>query len=161
MLVEFALATAMRLGEIVSVEWEDIDHNQRTILIRDRKHPRSKYGNSDLVPLLPEAWSILQASSRLDGRIFPYNAHSVSRAFWEACKFLKIDNLRFHDLRHEAISRLFEKGLNIHQVAVISGHKDWKSLKRYTHIHPVSVLDSYRKLTSESVLKDSNAGLGK
>ncbi|WP_455373286.1 site-specific integrase, partial [Limibacillus halophilus] len=149
-LMQFALATAMRLGEIVRIEWKDIDHYQKTIIIRDRKHPRLKQGNNDLVPLIPEAWLILEAISRLDERIFPYNSHSVSRAFWDACQTLEIDDLRFHDLRHEAITRLFEKGLDIHQVAVISGHKDWRSLKRYTHIDPVSVLESYRKLTGDS-----------
>jgi integrase len=149
-LMQFALATAMRLGEIVRIEWKDIDHHQKTIIIRDRKHPRLKKGNHDLVPLLPEAWSILEVISPLDERIFPYRSQSVSRAFWEACNILEIDDLRFHDLRHEAITRLFENGLDIHQVAVISGHKDWRSLQRYTHIDPISVLESYRKLSAGS-----------
>lgn len=148
-LIQFALGTAMRLGEIVRVQWKDIDRHQQTILIRDRKHPRLKHGNHDVVPLLPEAWSLLQNLTEVDERIFPHNSHSVSRAFWEACKILGIYDLRFHDLRHEAVSRLFEKGLSIHQVAVISGHKDWKSLQRYTHIRPTAVLESYRKLTAE------------
>jgi integrase len=66
--------------------------------------------------------------------IFPYNTDAISAAFTRACKLLGIEDLRFHDLRHDGISRLFEMGWNIPQVAVVSGHRSWQSLKRYTHI---------------------------
>src|SRR3546814_4337692 len=69
-------------------------------------------------------------------RIFPYNPRSVGTAFRRACRALKIENLHFHDLRHEATSRLFEAGLRIEQVALVTGHRDWKMLKRYTHLRP-------------------------
>jgi len=148
-LIEFALATGMRLGEIVRIQWDDVDYPNRTVLIRDRKHPRLKEGNLGVVPLLPDAWSLLQERPDKTGRIFPYNSHSVSRAFWEACNDLGIADLRFHDLRHEAFTRLFERGLGIQEVAVISGHKDWRSLKRYTHIQPSAVLLAYEALVSD------------
>jgi integrase len=64
----------------------------------------------------------------------PKTAPSVSDAFAKLTKRLEINNLRFHDLRHEAVSRLFERGFSIEQVALVSGHKDWKQLKRYTNL---------------------------
>jgi integrase len=67
-------------------------------------------------------------------RIFPYSTDAISAAFTRACKILGIEDLRFHDLRHEGISRLFEMGRTIPQVAAVSGHRSWTSLKRYTHI---------------------------
>jgi integrase len=68
------------------------------------------------------------------GRVFPYNGRSTGTAFRRACKELKIEDLHFHDLRHEGTSRLFEAGFGIEQVSVVTGHKDWKMLKRYTHL---------------------------
>jgi hypothetical protein len=68
--------------------------------------------------------------------IFPYNGRSVGTAFCRQCRELKIDDLHFHDLRHEGTSRLFEAGFSIEQVALVTGHKDWKMLRRYTHLKP-------------------------
>lgn len=69
-------------------------------------------------------------------RVFPYNGRSVGTAFRRACRELGIDDLSVHDLRHEAASRLFEAGFTIEQVAIVAGQKDWKMLKRYTHLRP-------------------------
>ena len=71
---------------------------------------------------------------RHDRRIFPYNSDTLSAAFTRACKVLGIEDLRFHDLRHEGVTRLFELGASIPQVAAVSGHRSWSSLQRYTHI---------------------------
>ena len=71
---------------------------------------------------------------RVKPEIFPFSTDSISAAFTRACKILGIEDLRFHDLRHEGISRLFEMGRTIPQVAAVSGHRSWTSLKRYTHI---------------------------
>lgn len=131
----FALATAMRQEEICSIRREDINLEKRTVIIRDRKDPRKKEGNHQTVPLLSAAWAIVQpmlASSKL-GRVFPYQAASVSTAFTRACSKLGIEDLRFHDLRHKATSDLFRSGLTIPQVALITRHKTWTQLKRYTH----------------------------
>ena len=65
---------------------------------------------------------------------FPYNSKSISASFTRACKFLGIEDLRFHDLRHEGVSRLFEIGWDIPQVASVSGHRNWNSMRRYTHL---------------------------
>jgi integrase len=66
--------------------------------------------------------------------IFPASADAISAAFTRACKVLGIEDLHFHDLRHEGISRLFEMSWNIPHVAAVSGHRSWQSLKRYTHL---------------------------
>lgn len=71
-----------------------------------------------------------------DPRIFPFNHRSVGTAFTRACRELRIEDLHFHDLRHEGTSRLFEVGFAIQQVALVTGHKDWKMLRRYTHLKP-------------------------
>lgn len=72
----------------------------------------------------------------IKGAVFPYNSKSVGTAFRRACVDVGIKDLHFHDLRHEATSRLFEVGLSIEQVSLVTGHKDWKMLRRYTHIRP-------------------------
>jgi integrase len=74
---------------------------------------------------------------RADKVIFPYKAKTISDIFARACKVLGIEDLRFHDLRHEGVSRLFEMGKTIPQVAVVSGHRSWQSLQRYTHLRHV------------------------
>ena len=66
--------------------------------------------------------------------IFSYKPRGLSGEFLKLCRRTGIDDLRFHDLRHEATSRLFEKGLNPVEVATITGHKDTKMLMRYTHL---------------------------
>src|SRR5262245_37190476 len=86
-----------------------------------------------------DGWAIRQEqtqSGRRSKRIFPYNSRSLGTAFRRACKKLGIQDLHFHDLRHEARSRLFEAGLSIEQVALVTGHKDWKMLKRYANLRP-------------------------
>lgn len=134
-LCAFALETAMRQDEICSILVEDVDREKRTVIIRDRKDPRRKAGNDQRVPLLPDAWKLVEPilATREAGRIFPYQAGSVSTAFTRACTKLKIVDLHFHDLRHKATSDLFRKGLTIPQTALLTGHKTWTQLKRYTH----------------------------
>lgn len=137
----FAVATAMRRGEIARLTWQDIDENKRLALVRDRKDPRRKAGNDQWVPLLGEAWTVLKRQPKVDGepRIFPIGESTVSRYFTEACKALDIPDLHFHDLRHEGTSRLFEEGFEIQQVALVTGHKDWRHLRRYTQLKPESL----------------------
>jgi integrase len=143
-IVQFAIATAMRQDEIVRIEWRDFDESNRMLLIRDRKDPRKKKGNDQRIPLLNvsgyDAIKIIEDQGRYsnlrEGRIFPYNGRSIGSAFRRECKKLKIEDLHFHDLRHEGTSRLFEAGFSIEQVALVTGHKDWKMLRRYTHIKP-------------------------
>jgi hypothetical protein len=77
--------------------------------------------------------AIIELIPRRGDRIFPYSTDAINAAFTRACKVLAIDDLQFHDLRHEGISRLFEMGRTIPQVASVSGHRSWQSLQRYTH----------------------------
>jgi len=133
-IVRFAIATAMRLSEITSIRWSDLNEEDRTVIIRNRKHPSQKLGNDQVVPLLGEAWEIVRKRPRIAERIFPYNPRSLSTNFTRAAMRCGIDDLHFHDLRHHAISLLFEAGYQIHEVALISGHRDWKQLKRYTQL---------------------------
>ncbi|WP_233356183.1 site-specific integrase [Henriciella aquimarina] len=146
-IVRFAIATTMRQSEICSIEWKDLDMRRRIVTVRDRKDPRQKDGNHQQVPLVDltgyDAWALIN-EQRLDherkGRIFPYNPRTIGTAFRRACGELRIDDLHFHDLRHEGTSRLFEAGLKIQQVALVTGHKDWKMLKRYTHLKADSIV---------------------
>lgn len=142
-IVRFAIATAMRVEEICKVTWADRDPHKRTVLIRDRKDPRFKDGNHQKVPLVGftgfDAWALLEEQhewTRVKERCFPYNHRSVGTAFRRCVRELRIEDLHFHDLRHEGTSRLFEAGLTIEQVALVTGHKDWKMLRRYTNLRP-------------------------
>jgi integrase len=91
-------------------------------------------GNHQTVPLLEDAMAIVKRQSRDGDLIFPFKEGTFSSIFPRACKALGIDDLRFHDLRHEGASRLFEKGYQIHEVAMFTGHADWSMLKRYTQL---------------------------
>lgn len=143
-IIRFAIATAMRQDEICRIEWPNFDPHKKMLLIRDRKDPRRKSGNNQRIPLLNatgyDACAIIEeqrsCAGNSSGRIFPNNGRSVGAAFRRQCRDLKIDDLHFHDLRHEGTSRLFETGFSIEQVSLVTGHKDWKMLRRYTHLRP-------------------------
>lgn len=136
-IIPFAIETAMRMGEIVALRWEDYEPGEKPMVkIRDRKDPQRKDGNDQWVPLLGESAAIIDRQPRTGPLIFPYKADSIGAAFRRACLRLQIQDLHFHDLRHEGASRLFEQGYQIQQVAIVTGHRDWKSLKRYTQIKP-------------------------
>lgn len=137
----FALATGMRLGEICRLKIEDINTGAKTVIISDRKDPRNKAGNDQVVPLLPEAWSITEAAiaGRSEGRLFAVAPASVSTAFTRACEASAIEDLHFHDLRHRATAQFFRMGLDIPRVALLTGHKTWAMLRRYTSIKPADV----------------------
>jgi integrase len=142
-LCRFALATGMRLGEICALRIEDVDLKRKTALIRDRKDPRNKIGNNQTVPLLPAAVEILKPviGERETGSVFGVQADSVSTAFTRACKQTDppIADLHFHDLRHRATAQFFRMGLDIPRVALLTGHKTWTMLRRYTSIKPEDV----------------------
>ena len=143
-IIKFAIATAMRQEEICRVTWSDLNTRAKMLTIRDRKDPREKKGNDQKIPLLAvsgyDAYALVEEQRAIrgneDDRIFPYVHKSAGTAFTRACKDLEILDLHFHDLRHEGTSRLFEAGFAIQQVALVTGHKDWKMLRRYTHLKP-------------------------
>lgn len=139
--IEFAVLTSLRQEEICMLRIEDIDLERRVMLVRDRKHPTEKLGNHGEVPVLDDFVEPIKKamSSRKTGRLFPYAPRSVSASFTRACQALGIDDLRFHDLRHTAATDLFTRELDIEAVSLFTGHKDWKMLRRYTHIKAESV----------------------
>jgi integrase len=133
-IVAFALFSSRRLEEITRIKWADFDEGASRILVRDMKNPGEKAGNNVRCDLPPEAVRIINSLPRVADEIVPCSPDAITAAFTRACKLLAIDDLHFHDLRHEGISRLFELGWNIPHVAAVSGHRSWQSLKRYTHI---------------------------
>jgi integrase len=139
-IIDFAIATCMRRGEIVRMQWADVDADARLLTIRDRKDPRKKSGNDERIPLLGESLAIIQRQIISDNFVFQVSPEWISDNFLLACRVAKVEDLVFHDLRHEGISRLFESGLRIEQVALVSGHKSWAMLKRYTQLKPESLL---------------------
>ncbi|GHA05366.1 site-specific integrase [Oceanisphaera arctica] len=121
-----SILTCMRLGEITRITWDDLNENDRTITIRNRKDPRNRIGNHCTIPLLPDALEIMLRQPKTDeeNRIFPYNSQSISAAWQRVCKEEGIQDLHYHDLRAEGACQLFERGLNIVEVSKITGHKD-------------------------------------
>lgn len=137
-IVIYALFSTRREAEITRQVFEDLDEAHAELWVRDMKHPGEKLGNDVRTHLTPEALRLIVKRRGDDparvGRIFPHSADSISSRFTRACQLLGIDDLVFHDLRHDGISRLFELGWTIPQVATVSGHRSWASLQRYTHI---------------------------
>jgi integrase len=134
--VDFILDSAFRPpSEVCRLRWADLNETDRTILIRDRKHPRKKYGNHQVAPLLGRCMDIIKRQPRSGEFIFPVNGKSWSSIFPRACRELGIEDLTLYDLRHEAISRLIEsRQFTIPEVMLISGHLDPKMLMRYTQL---------------------------
>lgn len=140
-IVAFAIFSTRRQSEICRVKWADYEASQgdlsARVLVRDLKHPGDKLGNDTYCDLPEPCEAIIAALPRKDKKekcIFPYHSDTISRRFTKACQFLEIEDLHFHDLRHEGTSRLFEMDWNIPRVAGVTGHRSWESLKRYAHI---------------------------
>ena len=134
-----ALETGMRCGEILSMRWVDVDFINRRVLLRHTKN-----GDSRQVPLTSRAKEVFEklTSQNTSDLVFPHCRWAIRRHFIrvvkESAKTHKgaqnpFTDLRFHDLRHEALSRLSDKGLNVIELAHISGHKTLAMLRRYTH----------------------------
>ena len=131
-IVKFALASAMRRGEMLGLYWQDVDFQKRTAHI-----PMTKNGTSRTVPLSSEAMAILSGLPRsLDGRVFPINGPNLSVIFDKARRIAMLDDFHFHDLRHMAITRMAEKLPNVIELSAVSGHKSLAMLKRYYHPDP-------------------------
>lgn len=142
-IIRFAVTSARRQAEITRILWADVDAESRTVLVRDVKHPRLKAGNHRRCKLPRAAWEIMARQPRGDGelRVFPYDAKTVSVYFTRAVSALELSDLHFHDLRHEATSRLFEAGHSIQEVQLITLHDSWAELARYTHLRAEDVPD--------------------
>lgn len=149
-IVDLAIETSCRLGELIGLKWEAVNLKKCTISLSDTKN-----GESRTVALSTVAVATLSAVPRnLSGRVFDNWSGSdafqttwrkcvarAKRLYAEACTRERVkpdigflENFRFHDLRHEATSRLFERGLNPFEVASMTGHKSMQMLRRYTHV---------------------------
>ena len=126
----WAVATAMRRSEIARLEWRDLNLERCTALVR-----RSKNGEIRTVPLSSAALDVLSKLQSRTGSVFGMTEGAITQAMIDACDRAKVDDLRFHDLRHEATSRMFEDtDLDAVEIATITGHKSMQMLKRYTHL---------------------------
>jgi len=130
-IIILAIETGMCRGEILDVTWENVNVKKSTIELPDTKN-----GESRIIPLSIKVKTTIESlPAQISGKVFPeLTGDDLSLQFRKLCKKLKIEGLRFHDLRHEATSRFFEKGLDLMEVASIIGHKTLHMLKRYTHL---------------------------
>ena len=131
-IIVFAIFSTRRQEEISRIVWADLEPGR--VMVRDMKHPGDKAGNDTWCDLVPEAEAVIKSMPKVQPEIFPASTDAISAAFTRACQLLGIEDLHFHDLRHDGVSRLFEMGWNIPHVAAVSGHRSWQSLKRYTHL---------------------------
>ena len=132
-MVEFSIETAIRQGELLKIKYNNISLKNRTLLLTDTKN-----GEDRTIPLSEKAFLILQSQPRqFDGRVFPLTRNQVKHSWKEALKKTKIEGFRWHDIRRHACSMLFEKGLSVPEVQLMSGHKDPKILlNTYTKLDP-------------------------
>ena len=137
-IIVFAIETGMRRGEILGLRWEHVDLDRRIAFL-----PLTKNGSSREVPLSTKAAQVLARQRQRNDTPspFPVTPNGFRLAWDRLGSRAGLSDLRFHDLRHEAISRFFELGLNIPEVAVISGHKDPRMLFRYTHLRAVDLVN--------------------
>lgn len=128
--VIFALETAARRGEILALQWSDINLQTRTARLRV-----SKTNEPRIIPLSNACLTLLKRLPRsAGGMVFPVTIETLKQAYKRAVVSSEIEDFTFHDLRHEAITSFFERGLSLPEVATISGHKTWEMLRRYTHL---------------------------
>ena len=132
--IDFAVETGMRRSEILSLLWENVDLDIRIVVLPDTKN-----GSKREVPLTKKAAQILVGLSRDEARAFSTTDYTIRHGWDRLVKRAGIEGLRFHDLRHEAVSRFFEMGLSVPEVAAISGHKDYRMLASYTHVSAKSL----------------------
>lgn len=135
-----ALETGMRRSEIVGICRDDFDQESRVLTI-----PNTKNGDMRRIPITKQGFEILCRNLRncSEENLFPISTTCIHQAWKRLMTKLRIDDLRFHDLRHEAISSFFEKGLSIAEVRLISGHRDIRQLFRYTHLRAEDILMKY------------------
>jgi integrase len=144
-IIMLAIQTGLRRSELLDLTWRCVDLERRLAHI-----PRTKTGKPRTVPLTDEACTILCNQPRNGDRIFYVSPTALRLAWGRIMKRAGLLDLRFHDLRHEAISRFFELGLSLPEVALISGHRDPRMLFRYTHLRPENVA---QKLAGKSWAK--------
>jgi integrase len=135
--VRFALETAARKSELLKLLWSDIDLKRRVMILRDTKN-----GDDRRVPLTTKAVELLDQLPRGElERVFPITSNAITAAWRRILVRAEIEDFRYHDLRHEATSKLFERGLEIMEVQRITGHKTLSMLLRYTQMNVDRIVD--------------------
>lgn len=135
-LIVLAIETGMRRGELLAVEWKHVDFDRRVAHL-----PLTKNGDSRDVPLSTRAVETLRRLEPGDSsRVFNVAPNAVRLAWERLVRRAGLVDLHFHDLRHEAVSRLFERGLSVIEVSTISGHKELRMLQRYTHLRAADLV---------------------
>jgi len=140
-LVRLAVALPRRISELASMKWGN--YTGDTLMLENTKSA-TQLRRDETIPVPPNARALIDSLPRVAEHILPFSAKYASNAFADAAEDAGLGEIRFHDLRHEGISRLFAAGLNIPEVSLISGHTSWATLKRYTHIKPSDVLEKLR-----------------
>lgn len=143
--MDIAVESGMRQGEIHRLRWSDVDE-QRGVIHLYRKDKKAEGGRSkQKIPLLKGVREVLlrarNESEQGDNLFKVQRAASISDRFARLTAKVGIDDLRFHDLRHEAISRMFERGMKVEQVRVVSGHRSLDQLSRYINLRPEDLAD--------------------
>jgi integrase len=138
LLIILAIETAMRQGEMLSLRWSDVDLDKRIAHLDETKN-----GERRDVPLSRRALEALQELSkqRVDDRVIPSTKSAVGQAWLHLRGRAGSRDLHYHDLRHEAVTRLLERGLNVIEVSTISGHKELRMLQRYAHLKAVDLVE--------------------
>lgn len=145
--IVLAIETGMRRGELLSLRWKDVDLEKGTVRLLQTKNGRPR-----TVPLTPRAIEELRRIERKGDSVLQVSSNAVQLCWNRIRVRAGLGGLRFHDLRHEAISRFFELELSIPEVALISGHRDTKMLMRYTHIRPENLSRKFSQLAGIGVI---------
>ena len=139
---EFAIETAMRLNEQLTVRWEQVDLKKMLITVLPEY---SKTGVERQIPLTPRAIQILKSLPRsISGRVFPVSLNNFQRAWRSITRNAEIKDLHWHDLRREAVSRLFEKGLSVSEVQTFVGNS-FATLSVYTEHNSTTLAEKLAK----------------
>lgn len=143
--VRVAAITGMRRGELARIAWSDLDGDRRAVLVRQRKHPRRIEARDEWVPLLGDAWEIVQRQPRKgsDPRIFPISKETMTDTVTDGTRELGIPNLHLHDMRREATSSLREMGFDREARKAITGHKSDAAHDIYIDVKLESLHDRY------------------
>ena len=141
-LITFSVETGCRRGEMLSLQWKDVDLFKKVVNIFG-----SKTGEKRTIPLTPKAFEVLRDRQRVrekvrlirDDLVFTHpigrkiNIHTLRSAFEDALKKAKIEDFRWHDLRHSFASRLAQNGVDPYAIQRLMGHKTFTTTQRYAH----------------------------
>jgi integrase len=140
LLMWFAIYSCRRLSEICALRLSDLDREHSTWMVRDLKNPGGSKGNDHEMRVPDRLWPVIEAAMvqvrRADDRLFPFNPKTIGTYWQRQMRLLGVEDLHWHDLRHECASRLAEDGLTIPEIQQVSLHESWGSLQIYVQVRP-------------------------